>query len=158
MAEPSVRPFAPQDAPDVQELDVVARREAGVVRGGSAWLAEHPSIELLADGISVLVATIAGTVVGFLASRDDDVAGRGRVCSIDRIYVLEQARGIGCGDLLIGAALQAARARQCTVIEGEALPGDRETKNLYERAGITARKIVLARDLNGPSTPEIASR
>jgi hypothetical protein len=27
-------------------------------------------------------------------------------------------------------------------VEGQALPGDRQTKNLYERAGIVARLIV----------------
>jgi len=32
-------------------------------------------------------------------------------------------------------------------IEGEALPGDRETKNLYERARITARLIVVSSEL-----------
>ena len=30
------------------------------------------------------------------------------------------------------------------VVEGTALPGDRDTKNLYERAGITARKIIVS--------------
>ena len=153
-----VRAFASQDAGAVEELDLMARRETERVRGGPAWLAEHPPIDPASDGLSILVVLIAETVVGFLASHDEDVAGRGRVCSIDRIYVLEQTRGIGCGDLLIETASQAARARRCAAIEGEALPGDRETKNLYERAAITARKIVLARDLNDPSTRETVSR
>ena len=34
-----------------------------------------------------------------------------------------------------------------SVLEGQALPGDRETKNLYERAGITARLITVSRRL-----------
>ena len=34
------------------------------------------------------------------------------------------------------------------VLEGHALPGDRETKNLYERAGITARLITVSRRLD----------
>jgi len=33
------------------------------------------------------------------------------------------------------------------IVEAEALPGDRETKNLYERAGITARNIVVSKRL-----------
>ena len=32
-------------------------------------------------------------------------------------------------------------------IEGNSLPGDRETKNLYERANMKARKIINGRDL-----------
>jgi hypothetical protein len=33
------------------------------------------------------------------------------------------------------------------VLEGTALPGDRDTKNLYERAGVVARKIVVSKPL-----------
>ena len=36
---------------------------------------------------------------------------------------------------------------QLRALEGEALPGDRETKNLYERAGITARLITVSKSL-----------
>jgi len=32
-------------------------------------------------------------------------------------------------------------------VEGQSLPGDRQTKNLYERAGIVARLITTYRDL-----------
>jgi hypothetical protein len=32
-------------------------------------------------------------------------------------------------------------------VEGQALPGDRHTKNLYERAGIVARLITTFRRL-----------
>ena len=34
-----------------------------------------------------------------------------------------------------------------TVSYSQALPGDRDTKNLYERAGITARLITTFREL-----------
>jgi hypothetical protein len=62
-------------------------------------------------------------------------------------YVEELARELGCGDGLLALATEIATAAHCRTIEGNALPGDRETKNLYERASMKARKIVTARDL-----------
>lgn len=53
-------------------------------------------------------------------------------------------REVGFGDWLLEAALAGARLHGCEVLEGTALPGDRATKNLYERAGIKARKITVS--------------
>ena len=64
-----------------------------------------------------------------------------------QVYVEPQAREVGFGDWLLEAALAEARTQGCIVIEGYALPGDRATKNLYERAGITARKITVSKAL-----------
>ena len=50
---------------------------------------------------------------------------------------------------MLAAGLQHARDRGAQVFEGEALPGDRDTKNLYERAGITARLITVSTRLDG---------
>ena len=94
------------------------------------------------DAGSVDVAVIDDVVVGYLVLRCD-----ARVASIDEVYVTPEARNVGFGDGLIESATTRARAAGCTLIEGEALPGDRETKNLYERAGITARLIVVSKSL-----------
>jgi GNAT superfamily N-acetyltransferase len=72
----------------------------------------------------------------------------GGVARIDQVFVTPDARELGFGDTLVEVATDAARAAGATVIEGEALPGDRETKNLYERAGITARLITVSRRLD----------
>jgi GNAT superfamily N-acetyltransferase len=66
---------------------------------------------------------------------------------IDRVYVDERCRDIGCGDALLAHAIDTARRQGCAFIEGEALPGDRETKNLFERAGVTARRIIVSKGL-----------
>ena len=73
------------------------------------------------------------------------MAGRGRVFTVERVYVRDQARELGFGDALVAAAMREAEAERCQYFEAVALPGDRETKNLYERAGITARSIVVSR-------------
>ena len=53
------------------------------------------------------------------------------------------------GDGLLGAAMDAARAQGARRLDALALPGDRATKNLYERAGVVARAIILSTRLDG---------
>ena len=67
---------------------------------------------------------------------------------VDQVFVTPEARGLGFGDALLAAGLAHARAVGARLFEGEALPGDRETKNLYERAGITARLITVSTRLD----------
>ena len=59
------------------------------------------------------------------------------------MYVEPEARELGFGDDLLAMATAAARDRGCVALEATALPGDRMTKNLYERAGITTRKLTV---------------
>ena len=70
-----------------------------------------------------------------------------RPALVEQVYVTPEAREIGFGDDLLAAAIDTARRGGAVAIEAEALPGDRETKNLYERAGVTARKLVLSKSL-----------
>jgi ribosomal protein S18 acetylase RimI-like enzyme len=67
-----------------------------------------------------------------------------------QVWVSPDAREVGFGDDLLAAATDLARERGAVAIEAEALPGDRDTKNLYERAGITARKLVVWKALDPP--------
>jgi GNAT superfamily N-acetyltransferase len=69
------------------------------------------------------------------------------VANIEDVYVAPDWRELGFGDALLEAAMDDGRASGCVLIEGEALPGDREIKNLYERAGVTARLIVVSKKL-----------
>jgi GNAT superfamily N-acetyltransferase len=80
------------------------------------------------------------------------------VATVDQVYVRPEARELGFGDALLGAAWSRAAEAGATVLEGHALPGDRHIKNLYERAGITARLITVSRVINDPSSSADASR
>lgn len=135
------------DAAQLTDVEARARAPLHDARGGAAWLRENPEVgdwsHRLVEG-GVLVASIDGVVVGFLEVDIRGADGRACVC---QVYVEPEARGVGFGDMLLDAARDLARTRGCTIIEGEALPGDRDTKNLYERAGITARKIVVSAPL-----------
>jgi GNAT superfamily N-acetyltransferase len=138
-----VRPARPGELDQVVALDAEARAALVDQRGGPAWLEEHPPLAELPSS-HLLVATIDDVVVGFLRLELTD----GGVARVERVYVTPEARGIGFGDDLLEHALRLARERGAVAVEGEALPGDRETKNLYERAGITARKITVFRRLD----------
>lgn len=147
-----VRPAEIGDVGVCESIDVAARRGLTEQRGGEVWLAEHPELTKVAAWVTnSFVAEIDGAIVGFLVGRIDD-RPQGRVFVIDRVYVVSEARELGCGDELLGRALDHARASACDFLEAVALPGDRDTKNLYERAGITARSITVSTKLSDPSS------
>ena len=146
MIEPLVRTARPDDAVELTALEDEARTAVADQRGGERWLAEHrrrgPAWAPLSDDASnetVLVAELDAVPVGYLVlARGGDIA-----CVAD-VWVTPDARELGFGDELLATAVAQARAGGATWLEGEALPGDRNTKNLYERAGITARLITVS--------------
>ena len=66
---------------------------------------------------------------------------------ISTVYVDPGARELGLGDALLATLLDAARDAGMHALESTALPGDRDTKNLFERAGLVARLIVVSQRL-----------
>jgi len=149
--EPVIRHATNDDLAVIIELDATAREAVASQRGGRNWLVEHaPARFLHADELidHSWVGTVDEHVVGFLRCTIDDVPQHGLVCSVERVFVDENARELGFGDALLQQAIDYATNLGCIAIEGNALPGDRETKNLYERAGIVARKIIVSRPLN----------
>lgn len=140
----AVRAFTAADAADVAALESAARAALVDQRGGPVHLAEHPVVgdwAALADRAdrAVFVGTLDDVVVGYLelALRAD------RTAEVVQVFVDAEARELGLGDALLSSAIEHARMCGCAAIEGTALPGDRLTKNLYERAGITARRITV---------------
>lgn len=150
MIDPDVRDARPADAGELARLEQAARAGLVDARGGARWLATHPEVgagwpDRIAVG-DVVVAELcveghAPCLVGFIEVRGRDIL------HIEQVYVEPEARELGFGDALMAAAIERARARGARYLEGEALPGDRATKNLFERAGITARLITLSVEL-----------
>jgi ribosomal protein S18 acetylase RimI-like enzyme len=148
MIDPTVRRAEPDNGDDLDSLrllEVEAREALIGQRGGERWLVEHPAIEdrwtTRCRESDVHVAVIDDVVVGYLvADLGDD-----HVLRIDQVWVSPEAREVGFGDALLAEAIDAARQRGAEAVEGQALPGDRHTKNLYERAGIVARLITTFR-------------
>jgi GNAT superfamily N-acetyltransferase len=152
--DPDVRRAEPADAPALIDLERRARADLRDIRGGGRWLDTHPELgDGWADTIgrrAVWVATIptdeaTDVVVGFLVA--DRAADPMPVARIDQVYVVGEARELGFGDALVAAAMAWARERDAELIEAETLPGDRNLKNLYERAGVTARLITVPKRL-----------
>lgn len=143
----TTRRLTTDDAAVVAQLEADARAALIEQRGGPAHLAERPPVgdwAALAHSADrpVWVSTIDDVVVGYL---ELEIANE--VARVMQVFVDPLAREVGFGDWLLEAAIEEGRQRGCNVIEGFALPGDRATKNLYERAGITARKITVSKQL-----------
>lgn len=148
MIDPFVRLATPDDSPELLMLEQTARAALAGQRGAARWLDEHPvrgaGWSEIISATPVFVAELDGVPVGYLVLQLD-----GELARVDEVYVLEGAREVGFGDELLARSIEAAREAGATVFEGQALPGDRMTKNLYERAGITARLIVVSTRLDG---------
>jgi ribosomal protein S18 acetylase RimI-like enzyme len=161
MVDPIVRLADPEDADDVVQLQLLEQEARAALvgqRGGDRWLVEHAAVDgrwpQRCGEVDVWVAVIDAVVVGYLvAELGDDL-----ILRIDQVWVTPDAREVGFGDGLLAAAIESARRRGGIAVQGESLPGDRQTKNLYERAGIVARLITTFRWFNGPSTAGSASR
>lgn len=145
MIDPLVRPAEGDDVDQLAFLEGEARAAIVDQRGGDRWLAEHPAVgehwdrrRLEAD---VLVGHIDGVLISYLVA----VLGADQVVRIDQVWVTPEARELGFGDEMLAVAIERATARGALAVEGESLPGDRHTKNLYERAGIVARLITTFR-------------
>ena len=69
------------------------------------------------------------------------------VATIRRIYITTNARNLGAGSMLLHAAREEAKRRGCKQVDAIALPGDRLTKNLYERANMKARLLIASSEL-----------
>ncbi len=150
--DPDVRPFDVDDADDVAQLELLEREgRAALVgqRGGERWLIEHPEVASgWADvgsrpATEILVAHIGAVIVGYLVA----VLGDDLIVRVDQVWVTPEARENGFGDNLLATAISRAKERGAVAVEGQSLPGDRHTKNLYERAGIVARLITTYRTL-----------
>ncbi len=148
MTAPRIRLAQPTDVAELTNLEEMARRGIADERGGERLLEVTPARaeQWFVEGYVTLVALIDDVPVGFLSMRT------GEISSIEGVFVHPGAREIGSGDALGDAARSIAKERGSRRLEAIALPGDRETKNLYERAAITAKAITVAVDLSDPSS------
>jgi len=144
---PLVRSATPADAEHCERLEAEARNNNAGARGAEAFFAEQPIGFLVgADAGFSLVAEIDNVIVGFITLHLTQVVGE-CIATVIRVYVTARARRVGVGDALITSAKNTARQQKCSRFDALALPGDRDTKNLYERNGITARLIVATTKL-----------
>ena len=147
MIDPVVRDAERRDVPELVWLETTAREHLPGQRGGDLWLARHPAQSPEWPSVErgdVVVGVIDDVSVGYLRFHVDDA-----VLHVDDVFVHPGAREVGFGDALLAAAIGRGVERGARRIEAEALPGDRDTKNLYERAAITAKRITLSAAIGG---------
>lgn len=138
------------------ELARKARALAFAQRGGPLWLArevawspeallepDHPSPP---DGVVVL-GCVDDVPLGFATLIMEEIPDGRRLAVVDQLYVDPAARDIGIGEAMMELVLDRAREDGAVGIDATALPGDRATKNFFERFGLTARAITVHRSL-----------
>jgi len=146
MIDPTVRPAVAGDVAEITALEEEARAGLLGARGGDRWLRDHVRVGSSWVGVvsagGVFVAHIDTVVVGYISMTVDRW-----LATVDDVYITPEARELGFGEALLVAAVRKARTLGATTLDATALPGDRETKNLYERAGIKARAITVSTEL-----------
>ena len=85
---------------------------------------------------------LAGYAIASVVTDGDE-----QVVLITDIYTTPDVRDVGVGELLLESAIAWATVLDAVAIDAYALPGARESKNLFERFGLTARLITLRRQL-----------
>ena len=144
----TVRKAQSIDTSAVSALEQLCVRESQSFRGSAELLADAPFIgndfdKVLGNtGRVILVVESSGDLCGFADMEISD-----SVAMVRRVYISEAARELGAGATLIDELRIHAQASGCTRIDAYALPGDRLTKNLFERAGMKARLLIASSDL-----------
>jgi len=136
-----VRTALNEDSPRIAELRESLRQTIQEYRGGSLlWEERHVRPDM--NNTTVYVADLKGYVVGFmvLCLRESEI-------EIFEVHVDSGFRGIGAGDALIEAAIAVAIDQGASALRAEALPGDRDTKNLFERAGLISQRLMMRKQI-----------
>jgi ribosomal protein S18 acetylase RimI-like enzyme len=138
----------------VAELSRELRAELRRERGGALWETREARPEPLDAALAelssredalVVVGTTEGVAVGYGIARLELLRDGTRLGVIDEIYVEAEARAIGVGELVIEQLVAFCLDAGCFGVDATALPGDRQAKNFFERAGFTARSLVMHR-------------
>jgi ribosomal protein S18 acetylase RimI-like enzyme len=133
-----------------RELRVALLQE----RGGALWETREARPEPLEpafaallerDDATVLVGTLEEHVVGYGVAEIEVLRDGSRLGVISEIYVQAEARAVGIGEVLVERLVVHCVDAGCLGVDASALPGDRQAKNFFERAGFTARILTMHR-------------
>lgn len=138
------------DADALRQLEVEMREQLTRFRGGDRLASDLPLVgndwagRIDSDKWIIFVAGFDEAQLGYLCL---DVATKDGVPLISSVYVTLEVRQLGLGDGLVSAALESCQKLGAVAVDAFALPGDRETKNLFERSGLTARLLIASKRL-----------
>jgi len=155
----SARPATTADHESIAALATEAIAELEPTRGGALWSRREARLRPVDASIAaaidddatfVVVGTIDEVVLGYGITHVEDLHDGGRLAIVDDLYVTDGARGVGVGEAMMDAVIAWCEGQGCIGVDAMALPGNRATKNFFERFGLTARAIVVHRAL-GPA-------
>ncbi|MFM8238610.1 MAG: N-acetyltransferase family protein [Actinomycetota bacterium] len=137
------------------------RTELAEERGGPLWALREAVAdpgarfaELLTDPHAcVVVGTIDGIPVGYATAVIEPLRDGSRLGIIEECFTEPGARAVGVGEAMLDTVVGFCSAAGCGGIDATALPGHREAKNFFERAGFTARRLVMHQPLGPASGP-----
>lgn len=138
------------DCDALRLLEVEMREQLTKFRGGERLAAELSFVgndwaaRIDSDNWMVFVAGFDEVQLGYLCL---DLATAKEVPLIASVYVTAEVRQLGLGDALVSAAIEACSDLGAVAVDALALPGDRQTKNLFERSGLTARLLIASKRL-----------
>lgn len=134
--------------------------ELTALRGGSIWHRREAHAEALElvdaslageVGLWAVVGTVDDVVVGYGLAQLVKLHDGATMSRVSDLYVDPEARGIGVGEAMMDMLVDLARTAGAIGIDSLALPGDRATKNFFERFGLVARAIVVHRSFEAES-------
>jgi GNAT superfamily N-acetyltransferase len=144
------------DLERVGELAQQARHDLLDQRGGWWWVHRDARPEPVEAWLAAVASdadhlVVAGTfddvVLGYAVAAVEHQRDGSRLGLVEELYVEPAARGVGIGEAMMDEVLAWCEAHQCVGVDSRALPGDRDTKNFFERFGLVARAIVVHRTL-----------
>ncbi len=147
----SVRKALLTDVGSLIALEDSAFESLNNFRGLSQFLEMSPRIgdewtDIVDDAKYRLLVGVSDTTIhGYLLVEIFDALHK---ALIKQVFVDRSTRQLGLGALLIEHCEQLVRKSGCTVLEGLALPGDRDMKNLFERASMSAQLLIVGKNLD----------
>jgi GNAT superfamily N-acetyltransferase len=146
----NVREALITDASSLKVLEDTAFESLSNFRGLDQFLEMSPRIgdewkDLVNDAkYRLLVGLSEGVIHGYLLV---EIFKPLHKALIKQVFVDSSARQLGLGAMLVEHCEKIARESGCTVLEGLALPGDRDMKNLFERATMSAQLLIVGKNL-----------
>jgi len=154
-----VRVATEDDLPELVRLAELARGELGEERGGPMWQLLHgrpdplPATlsadltEAASDAGIVLLGLYAAAPAAYAAAHREELGDGTSIAVVSDVYVEPGFRAVNLGGALMEELIAWATAHGCRGIDALVLPGMRGSKNYFERFGLTARAILVHKDL-----------
>ena len=123
-------------------LNLLGQLPARLTAEQTAWV-----LNCQAHDVPVLVGTFGGVPAGYAVAHVEPLRDGTLLGVLTDVYVEAGVREVGVGEALMEEVVRWAEARGCRGLDALVLPGNRATKNFFERFGLVARAIVVHRPL-----------